>query len=147
MTRSKTALANVGCNMKHPTISILAVIAVLVFAGCGSHQEHLVGPYSLSAVDVPEQTSVYYELGDGSGIGRIGPTAFSVGWNDRYIVAKQHPAANRSITNFFYLDISKDSKYAEPSNSVVGPLTEREFTQKKRELGLPDFTRTIKSLE
>jgi hypothetical protein len=133
--------------MKRTIIAFLAATVLLVYGGCGSRQEHLVGPYSLSAIDVPEQMSIYYELGDGSGIGRIDATVFSVGWSGQYIVAKQHPANNRSITNFFYLDISKDSKYAEPSNSVVGPLTEAEFARKKRELALPDFTRTIKSLE
>ena len=91
--------------------------------------------------------SVYYDLGDGSGIGRINATVYSVGWNSQYIVAKQHPSANRSITNYFYLDMSKDSKYAEPDNSVVGPLTEAEFMRKKQELALPDFTQTIRGLE
>jgi hypothetical protein len=124
-----------------------AVVAFAILAGCRSHQEHLVGPYSLSSIDVPEQMSVYYDLGDGSGIGRINATVYSVGWNSQYIVAKQHPSANRSITNYFYLDMSKDSKYAEPDNSVVGPLTEAEFMRKKQELALPDFTQTIRGLE
>jgi hypothetical protein len=133
--------------MKQTLSFSLAIMVLLALTGCGSRQEHLVGPYSLSAIDVPEQMGVYYELGDGSGIGRIEATVFSVGWSGQYIVAKQHPSNNRSITNFFYLDILKDSKYAEPSNSVVGPLTETEFLIKQRELGLPAFTRTIKNLE
>jgi hypothetical protein len=133
--------------MKWMFIFVTAVAAILFFAGCDVHREHLVGPYLLVWVDTPEQMSVSYDLGDGGSVGRIEPVVFSIGWSDRYVVAKQHPAGKRSITNFYYLDIPKDSKYADPTNSVVGPLTEAEFMQKHRELGLPSFTRTIKSLE
>jgi hypothetical protein len=133
--------------MKRMFIFVPAVVAILFLAGCDFHRERLVGPYLVLAIDTPEQMSVAYDLGDGDSIGRIEPVVFSVGWSDRYIVAKQHPAGNRGITYFYYLDISKDSKYADPTNSVVGPLTETEFRQKQREVGLPSFTRTIKSLE
>ena len=132
---------------KRMSIFVVAVIATLFFAGCDAYHKHLVGPYILAAVDVEEQMSVYYDLGDGASIGRIEPVVFSVGWNKRYIVAKQHPGGNRSVTDFYYLDMTKDSKYADPTNSVVGPLTEAGFMQKQRELGLPSFTHTIKSLE
>jgi hypothetical protein len=91
--------------------------------------------------------SISYDLGDGGSIGRIEPVVFSVGWDNRYIVAKQHPGGNRRVTDFYYLDMTKDSKYADPTNSVVGPLTEAEFVQKQRQLGLPSFTQTIKNLE
>ena len=119
-----------------------------ILSGCGFvHDERLTGDYRLIAVDVMEQMSVSLSLPGGSAIGRINETVFAVGWNDRYIVAKQHPANNRSITHFYYLDISRDSTYAEPSQSVTGPLTEAEFAQRKAELKLPDFRRTIKQLE
>jgi hypothetical protein len=118
---------------------------IALLSGCGDfvHDEHLIGPYDLSAIDVGDQMSVYYELSNGGGIGRIDQTVFSVGWNTRYIVAKQHPDNNRSVTNFYYLDMTKDSPYADPKVSVTGPLTEAEFTRKKAELGLPPFSRTI----
>jgi len=133
---------------KRMSIFVLAASATLFIAGCGDvYDKHLVGPYSLAAIDVEQQMSVYYDLGDEGSIGRIEPVVFSVGWNKRYIVAKQHPGGNRSVTDFYYLDMTKDSKYAEPTNSVVGPLKEVEFAQKQRELGLPSFTLTIKSLE
>ena len=132
---------------KRMSIFVVAVIATLFIAGCDAYHKHLVGPYILVAVDVEEQMSVSYDLGDGGSIGRIEPVVFSVGWDNRYIVAKRHPGGNRSVTDFYYLDMTKDSKYADPTNSVVGPLTEAEFMQKQRELGLPSFTQTIKTLE
>jgi hypothetical protein len=126
---------------------LILALAVFSFVGCDAHREKLIAPYLLVATDTLEQTSLSYDLGDGNSIGRIDATVFAVGWNEHYIIAKQHPKNNRAITNFYYLEISKDSKYADPTNCVVGPLTEAEFIQKQKELNLPTFSRTIKSLE
>jgi hypothetical protein len=123
------------------------VMAVFIFVGCDAHHEKLIAPYLLVAPDTLEQTSLSYDLGDGNSIGRVDSTVFAVGWNEHYIVAKQHPKNNRTVTNFYYLEISKDSKNADPTNSVVGPLTETEFIKKQTELKLPIFTRIIKTLE
>ena len=133
--------------MKH--ISIVAFsLACTMLSGCGFvHDERLTGDYRLIAVDTFDQMSVSRSLSGGDTVGRIDETVFAVGWNDRYIVAKQHPANNRTVTNYYFLDISRDSTYADPSKSVTGPLTEAAFQQHKAELKLPDFTRTIKQLE
>ena len=129
-------------------LALLLPVIALLFCGCGyAHDEKLTGPYRLIAVDVDEQMDVSYSLPKGSAIGRIPETVFSVGWNDRYIVAKQHPKNNRSITNYYYLDMSRDSAYADPSASVTGPLVESDFLPRRAELGLPDFSRTIKALQ
>lgn len=125
----------------------LTLVVGLVLRGFGfAHDEHLVGPYYLNAVDIREQMSLAYALEDGSRIGRVDATVFAVGWNDRYIVAKQHPTDDRRVTNYFLLEMARDSAYADPSASVTGPLTETDF-QSKAKLGLPDFKRTIRSLE
>lgn len=126
----------------------ISLILALLLVGCGFvYDKPLVGFYHLIAIDTDEQMSVSYDLGDGNYIGRINETVFSVGWNERYIVAKQHPNNNRSITNFYYLDIASDSKYADPSTSVVGPMSETEYSKKSKDLSLPNFSLTIKSLE
>jgi hypothetical protein len=124
------------------------LIAALVLSGCGFvHDEQLTGPYHLIAVDTLGEMSLSYRLPGGRAVGRIPQTVFSVGWDNRYIVARQHPGNNRSITQFYYLTISRDSAYADPSVSVTGPMSEPEFLRKQAELGLPAFSRTIKSLE
>lgn len=130
-------------------IKFAAVLSVAVlFFCCGFvHDEKLVGPYRLNAVDTLSQMSVVYDLGNGTSIGRIPETVFSVGWDSRYIVAKQHPNNNRAVTNFYYLEIAKDSSYADPNASVIGPLSAQEFAARQTQLKLPAFSRTINSLE
>lgn len=124
------------------------MITPMIFSSCGFvHDEKITGPYRLIAVDVDQQMSVCYDLGNGSAIGRIGETVFAYGYNDRYIVAKQHPNNNNNITNYFYLDMTKDEKYAEPSESVVGPLSESQFLEATHNLNLPAFSRTLNHLK
>jgi len=133
--------------MRHLRIAALSLVS-LIFCGCGFvHDERLTGDYRLIAVDTLEQMSVSLGLPGGNAIGRIEETVFAVGWSDRYIVAKQHPANNRSVTSFFILDMSRDSTYADPSESVTGILSEAEFNNLKAELKLPDFRRIIEQLE
>ena len=123
-------------------------MGALLVSGCGyGHDEHITGPYRLIAVDVDKQMSISYDLGDGSAIGRIDETVFAFGYDKRFIVAKQHPDGDRSVTNYFYLDMTKDSKYADPSDSVIGPLTKTEFAAEAKRLNLPEFTRTLTALE
>ncbi len=120
----------------------------MILCGCGFvHDERLTGNYRLIAVDVLEQMSVDRTLDSGSAVGRINETVFAVGWDQRYIVAKQHPDNDRTVTNYYYLEMAKDSPFADPGASVTGPLAEAAFTQCKTELKLPEFTRTFKELQ
>ena len=125
------------------------LLSVCSLFGCKpglSHDEQIVGPYRLIATDVSEKMHVAYSGAKGSVV-CIPQTVFAIGWDDRYIVAKQHPRDDRGITNFYFLDISRGSATNDPVASVIGPLTEDEFEYHREELGLPEFKRTIKSLE
>ena len=126
------------------------VFSAVLLTGChfgSAHDELLIGPYHLSAGKVLEEMHVCYALTNGDSVGRIDGTVFAVGWNDRFIVAKQHPRTNRKITNFYILDISRDSTYADPSVCVTGPLSAAEFDGMQTKLHLPAFTRVFTSLE
>ena len=91
--------------------------------------------------------SVCYTQERNDCIGRIPETVFSVGWNERFIVAKQHPSNNKAVTNYFILEMARDSKLADPSASVTGPLSAVAFEEKAASLGLPQFTRTFEALK
>ncbi len=96
-------------------IRFASIASALTLSGCGFvHDEHVIGPYRLIAVDSSTDMSLSYGLGSGDAVGRIDATVFSIGWNSRFIVAKRHPGGDRRVTQFYFLDISKDSVYADP---------------------------------
>jgi hypothetical protein len=89
------------------------------------------GQYRLIAVDVKGQMNLAVDLGNGGAIGIVGPLVYSLGANDQYIVAMQHPAKNESgefnrrITNYFVVTcLPFDPKKQE--KGVKGPLTDRD---------------------
>lgn len=123
---------------------------LVLLGGCNlfdSGVEWRGGPYALIWIDTTEDTSVCRDLGNGSWIGRIDSTVFAVGWDQRYLVAKQHPNGDRRQTNYFILDARNDEKNVDPSRVVIGPLTALEFQRKTVEMRLPKFSTVLESLE
>jgi hypothetical protein len=122
---------------------------IVCLASCTDMYDPLLwknGSFTLEFVDTPENAS----LRSGSTLEHVIPASvFEVGANETYIVAKQHPARNRSITNYFYIntrDFPKTGHFI-PSQYVVGPLTESEFIQKAKELKLPAFSFSIEQVK
>lgn len=105
------------------------------------------GSYALTWIDTADNLSLCRDLGKGACIGRVDATVFAVGWNGRYAVAKQHPAGDRSKTDYFIVDSLRDSDLEDPSKAVVGPLSKDEYRKMAVELKLPDFTKVFESLE
>jgi hypothetical protein len=121
---------------------------VTLISGCGfAHDEHLDGPYYLTAVDISEQMSLSYDTGNGNRIGRVSETVFAVGWDSNYFIAKRHPDGDKSKTEYYYLIRSKDHKFANPEDCVRGPFDEAGFNEEKAELKLPDFSRILSNLK
>jgi len=122
----------------------------LLLAGCGLFDSGVVwrgGPYILGWIDLPDEVTLSYDLGKGASVGRIEARVFAVGWDGRYLVAKQHPSGDRTITNFFIIDSKEDGTYASPKKVVIGPLSEAEFEKKAAELSLPEFSKVLFSLK
>jgi hypothetical protein len=129
---------------------LTAVPLSVVLAGCGlfdSGVEWQGGHYVLLWIDTPENISVSRELGDGNYIGRIDATVYALGWDGRYLVAKQHPKGDKKKVNYFIIDGATDSDYAEPQKVVVGLLTEAEYLVRSSRLKLPKFSKVLESLE
>src|SRR5690348_6880621 len=130
-------------------IKAAACVFVILLCGCGDAiHERITGSYVLIAVDVDEQLSVARKVAFGGYVERIGPVVTDIGWNRQYIVAAVRPPGTPGVPPvFYYLDMRKDSEY--PGNqhaAVTGPLSNQEFDQAKRNLGLPDFTRHFPKL-
>jgi hypothetical protein len=112
------------------TGTLALVILCTAISGCGlwdSGVEWSGGPYVLLWIDDPHDVTLSYDLGKGNSIGRIEKTVFSVGWDGRYVVAKQHPDGGKNVTQYFYIDGNKDKSVADPADVVVGPLSETTF--------------------
>lgn len=105
------------------------------------------GPYALLWIDTPDNISLCRDLGSGSWTGRVDAMVFAVGWNGRYVVAKQHPAGDRSRTDYFIVDSLLDSDLGGQADAVLGPLSKGEYDKKAVELKLPAFTKILESLE
>lgn len=133
-------------------INHIFIISLLTFVSCtGLDDEHIVDQYYLGTIDyVEEGMTLYYLLDDGNYVGVVDETVFAVGFNDEFIIVKQHPAKftnspDKSITNFFIVPI-KDKIHKSPDENKIGPMPQSEFEIKRKELGIPDsltFTKTL----
>lgn len=128
-----------------PLIIWIALLSALLLSACGAgfvYEKRLSGKYGLIAVDVLEQMALCEMLPSGGGVGVINETVFAVGWDESHIIAKQHPAGNKSITHFYILRVS--------DGTVTGPMDEKTFTKERDKAGVSadlSFTLPFDSLK
>jgi hypothetical protein len=117
--------------------------------------EHLVGNYYLIKMDyADENLEVSYKLEDENYVGVVGPIVFAVGFNDEFIIVKQHPTnfgdtINRSITDYYIIPL-KFKVHDWPDENKIGPMTYKQFLMKREDLNIPDeldFSEVFKKLE
>ncbi|MGZ8998467.1 MAG: hypothetical protein ACXW2T_06385 [Allosphingosinicella sp.] len=126
------------------------------------HDEKLVGPYRLTAIDTMETLSILWEIPGGGlvGDGLPGPTVFAAGYDQYYLAAAVHPqycppfaencsghGMNRELAEYYYVVRSADERERIPYDGIKGPFTASQFEAAKIRLGLPDFSRRFPELE
>jgi len=118
------------------------------------HDQELVGPYKLVAVDVREQMVLCRALegGNCAGDNLPEPTIFAAGGDDRFVVLARHPTAvgermNRGVAEFYYLERSASETDPRFRAEVLGPFDRDQFEAEKRRLGLPAFSVVFEDLE
>ena len=143
---------------------VLSLIIVLAAYSCiGGFgfvlDKKIIDNYYLIAVDIDEQCALCHrDKGENGASIVIRPTVFAAGYNDQYIIAKQHPliearhdSIDKSITNYYIVPRKEEIKnWTEYYTLIIGPLTELEFTEKRKELSIPDevtFSIVLKDLE
>jgi hypothetical protein len=110
------------------------------------------GDYELIAIDVKGQMNLSADLGNGGAIALVGPTIFSLGADDRYIVVKQHPATDnfgafdRSVTNYYVVTRLPGSA-TDKEKGVRGPMTKQEFDGLASTAKLPAFAKSFDDLQ
>ena len=70
----------------------------------------------------------------------VPPKVVAVGSNSEYIVVKQFNKESKEIA-YFYLEKTKDNIYKNASEITKGPLSEAEFIELSKKLGLPKITK------
>jgi uncharacterized protein YxeA len=139
--------------------TIIYLIIFLILTNCiggGGFviDEKVTGNYYLTATDVIEQLSLSYHTEDmGDIYGKvIGETVFSVGFNNKYIIVKQHPTiedkSNLKITNYYILPLKEKMDW-KTNNGLIGPITLDKFNLTCKELHIEDikFAINYKNLE
>jgi len=120
--------------------SLLLPACALFDSGTPWHK----GRFALQWIDSPDEVKLCYDTGNGGWLVIIPARVFAVGSDERYVVAQQHPAGDRAITNYFILDVR--AYVPRDRSGVVGPLTAKEFEAKASDLKLPAFTTVLESL-
>jgi len=132
---------------------IILFLLILILSGCqyGMHKEKIIDKYFLTYDDSKFDLSLSYDLGDGSFIGVVNYAVFAVGYNSNFIIVKNHPfvepdSINRTITNFFIIQIDRNISQFKVDENKIGPLSKQEFDKKRKKLKIPldlDFTVVI----
>lgn len=146
-------------NSYHPRIAIYACL-ILITSGaitdCGKFSLDTYwrsGNYVLIAADTPGQMSLGLDDKSGMSSALVGPTIFSIGADDRYIVIKQHPSKDafggfdRTVTNYFVVDRTISPRPENIQKAVSGPLDENEFRSLTVAQSLPLFSKTFDDLK
>jgi len=86
-----------------------------------------------------------YVMADQSGL--VDYTIYAVGSDARHIVVKQHPRGDKSITNYYIVDVNSSEIPLHPEMAITGPLTQAQFDESARKTSLPKFTSVLKTLQ
>jgi len=115
---------------------IIIILLITLLSGCNVDLRpnyNVSDNYYVGVIDISEDRSLYYDLGDGSGVERENGGVIAVGWDKSNIIVEQNKN-NKSL--FYILEINKDSKYADPSESVSGPFNEAGFSEMRTKLNV-----------
>ena len=142
-------------------VSIVIVLGAISagLAGCLGgwgfvHDQPLIGPYRLVAVDAREDMIVCRGLANGDcvGDGLPGATVFAAGGSERYLVIARHPSTfphppDRTVTEYYFAERNADEGQPGARPTVHGPFEQAEFEAQRRRLDLPPFTVVFEDLK
>ena len=124
----------------------LLIICSCLLTSCWGlfYEQHIIDSYYLIAVDGTEDLCIACSTDNGKSYYSyvIPSTVYAVGYNDDFIIAKQHPCVfsfppDTSIANYFIIPL-KNKIGDNYSHNIIGSLTLEEFVQKRKELSIPE---------
>lgn len=111
---------------------IILILVSLTLIGCSPVSEE--PPYEVYYIDGVK--TLGYSIGEGSYIGRINEPK-NINANKKYISVY---ACLYKTCYFYYIDKTKDHKFADHYEFVFGPYTNEQFTRLVKKLGLPSIS-------
>lgn len=117
----------------------LLLFLALFLPGCDSGAEWRDGKYEITWIDT-SGLSLNLNVGEDAFIERVPANVVAVGSDSQYIVIKQSNKESKEIS-YFYLEKDKDSIYKNANEITKGPLSEVEFIELSKKLGLPKITK------
>ena len=135
---------------------LICLFVCLSLSGCQyfAIEEKIFGKYYLVAADEGDQCALSYHENDRDNYSHIvGATVFAVGFNENYMIIKQHPRTwpypHENVTYFYILPLKEGMDWC-TMNGLLGPMTIEQFNQKRKDLNIPNsltFTKVMKDLE
>jgi len=131
-------------------ISCLIAITLLctgcIDAGGFAVKKNIINEYYyLIATDNVEDLTLSYSFDKGdSDFGTvIEATVLAIGYNDKYIIVKQHPKTSndtphKKTINYYILPLKEGMNWGN-HNGLIGPLTIDKFNEKAKELNIEDI--------
>ena len=114
-------------------ITILLIICIYTGCNFAPSSTKLSKGYQLTWIDSEWNQSIY------KGEEQVTGYVFSVGFNDNFIIAKQHPLLgdfyskpNYEITNYYIIDIVKNNEGSK--KGVIGPLNQNNFNNELKRI-------------
>ncbi|TQI71150.1 uncharacterized protein DUF3997 [Gramella sp. Hel_I_59] len=117
--------------LKFVKFNLLLIILVAIFS-CGgfgfTYEKQIDNNIYLIATDVMNQMSLSYKVSGNSYVGMIDETVFEIQYNERFIIAKQHPKNRndqilKDLTYYYIIDLNKEIK----ASKKPSQLTKQEF--------------------
>ena len=124
--------------------SLASIILLMTIGGCAwldkSEYVKITGDYEVSWNDLESNRAIVkpnIKCGNGCYNIIVGGYVYSVGHNDQFIYAKQHPNLDTTITKYFLINIIKNEK--DVQKGIYGPLNKDEFEKLLLKLGILDI--------
>lgn len=127
------------------------VILISFLFGCfglfDSGTKRITGKYIVLWIDFPQNQKIseQFEMNSPGSSVLVPEYVFSVGHNEDFIVAKQHPTSgddsghkiNPKLTNYFIVDMNR--KIIKRGEKIFGPLTKNGFDSMRNKLKIQEI--------
>lgn len=118
-------------------ISTCIPVVILLISCDYRYQKQIGESYFIRCIETRDRMDIGFGTPESSE-GLVENTVFEVHWNEKYILAKRHPAKfGKTVTEYYVIKKVKFGE-AKASENMFGPLTFEEYQKKKFELSLDE---------